>query len=105
MERGFEGGGERGEPFMREGEFYDLNPPSIVEGQIFHRVQCEGLYPDDPHRFIVRGIPQGKTESVLFVLRFVPNQGTHATIAKERSLIVETPPSRTPRTPKSSKPN
>ncbi|GEM_PF-1042230 len=88
------GGGERNEPRMRDGEFYDLDSPFIVGGRKFTRVQCEYrvTYRVQPtsHEYVVRGIPEGGTEPESFVLRFT-NRGVKVTPAHEKTFTVVAP--------------
>lgn len=64
------GGDREDPPKMRDGEFYDLRPPSRIKGKIFPKVQCEYRVPNHPNEYVVRGIPDGGDEPESFVLRF-----------------------------------
>ena len=65
------GGGDHEKlPRMKDGDFYDLKPPSRVGGKIFPRVQCEYRVPNNPNEYVVRGIPDGGDKPESFVLRF-----------------------------------
>lgn len=87
-ERGGEGGGggERHDPHMRDGEFYDLQPPSVIGGKKYVRVQCEYQVPNHPNEYVVRGIPEGGAVVESFVLRFT-DRGVSVTPAAEKELV------------------
>jgi len=55
---------------MEDNIFYDLDPPAIIEGKKFHRVQCEYQVPNKPDEYVVKGIPEGGKKEESFVLRF-----------------------------------
>ena len=57
-------------PIMKDGEFYDLTPPSRRTGKTFHRVRCEYRVPNNPNEYVVEGIPEGGDKPESFVLRF-----------------------------------
>jgi|GEM_PF-6726563 len=61
-------------PLLENGVFYDLNPPSNIQGKIFPRVMCEYRVPAHPDEYVVKGIPQGGKEPESFVLKFT-NRG------------------------------
>jgi len=72
---------------MEDNIFYDLNPPAIIGGKRFHRVQCEYQVPNKPDEYAVKGIPEGGEKEESFILRFTQkgrvralrseNQGPH----------------------------
>lgn len=64
---------------MEEGGWYLLNPPSIICGKVFKKVQCEYRVPNKPDEYSVRGIPEGGTKSEPFILRFTDKGKTVAT--------------------------
>ncbi len=76
-----------GTPQMEDGVFYNLEPPAVVKGEIFHRVECEYQVPNRPNEYVVNGIPEGGSQKKSFVLRFTQkgrvrpsrseNQGPH----------------------------
>jgi len=55
---------------MEDNIFYDLDPPAIIGGKKFHRVQCEYQVPNKPDEYVVKGIPEGGKKEESFVLRF-----------------------------------
>ena len=55
---------------MEDNIFYDLDPPAIIGGKKFHRVQCEYQVPNKPDEYVVKGIPEGGEKEESFVLRF-----------------------------------
>ncbi len=55
---------------MEDGVFYNLEPPAVVKGEIFHRVECEYQVPGRPNEYVVNGIPEGGDQGKSFVLRF-----------------------------------
>ncbi|OGY42761.1 MAG: hypothetical protein A2Y67_02475 [Candidatus Buchananbacteria bacterium RBG_13_39_9] len=57
-------------PQMEEGVFYDLTPPSVIQGKIYHRVMCEYRVPNQPDEYVVKGIPEGGVTPKSFVLKF-----------------------------------
>src|SRR3989344_3870784 len=59
-------------PMMRDGVFYDLIPPSNIQGKIFDHVQCEYQVPNSPDEYVVHGVPRGGTDIESFVL--IPKQ-------------------------------
>lgn len=73
-------------PQMNEGMFYDLNPPAVIEGKMFHKVQCEYQVPNRPNEFVVKGIPQGATEIKSFVLRFTPSGEVQPSPSSEQNF-------------------
>lgn len=64
---------------MEKGEWYLLNPPSVVWGKIFKKVKCDYQVPGKPNEFIVSGIPEGGTKNEPFVLRFTEKGSVVAT--------------------------
>lgn len=64
---------KEGKKRMEKGEWYLLNPPSVICGKIFKKVQCEYQVPNKPNEYSVCGIPEGGTKSGPFVLRFTEN--------------------------------
>jgi len=55
---------------MEDNVFYDLNPPAIIGGKKFHRIQCEYQVPNKPNEYVVKGIPEGEEKQESFVLIF-----------------------------------
>lgn len=65
------GGGDlESPPKMKDGDFYDLKPPSRIGGKIFSRVQCEYRVPGHANEYVVKGIPDGGDKPESFVLGF-----------------------------------
>ncbi len=59
-----------GAPQMEDGVFYNLEPPAVVNGETFHRVECEYQVSGRPDEYVVNGIPEGGDKKKAFVLRF-----------------------------------
>jgi len=55
---------------MQDGQWYELTPPSKVNGKEFPLVFCEFQVPKNPNEYVVRGVPRGGSEEESFVLRF-----------------------------------
>jgi len=55
---------------MEVGIFYDLDPPAVIGGKIFRRVECIFQVPGHPDEYVVRGIPDGGTTQESFGLKF-----------------------------------
>ena len=73
-----------GRVHMQKGVYYDLHPPSNIQGKNFDRVQCEYEGPNSPGEYVVRGVPQGGTETESFVLRFGKDVGVSVTESKDQ---------------------
>ena len=71
-------------PMMRDGVFYDLIPPSNIQGKIFDHVQCEYQVPNSPDEYVVHGVPRGGTDIESFVLRFSEDKGVRVTESKDQ---------------------
>ena len=56
---------------MKDGVFYDLDPPAVIHGKRFHRVKCEYQVPNIPNEYSVRGVPEGGEKEEPFILRFI----------------------------------
>ena len=71
-------------PVMEDGVFYDLDPPSVVQGQVFRRVLCEYRVPDHPDEYSVKGVPDGGTKEEPFLLRFTSQGRVRAVRSKDQ---------------------
>lgn len=70
---------KEGKKHMEDGKWYLLNPPSVICGKIFKKVQCEYRVPNKPNEYSVRGIPEGGIKNEPFILRFTENGRVVAT--------------------------
>jgi hypothetical protein len=72
---------------MEEGVFYELQPPSKIQGKLFDRVKCECEVPSHPGEFIVTGIPRGETKPESFLLRFSKERGVNVSRSENQSEL------------------
>ncbi len=72
-------------PALEDGKFYDLVPPSNVNGDIFDRIQCEYRHPGCPNEYVVRGRPRGGGKVQSFVLRFTANGKTKPQLSEDQA--------------------
>ena len=71
---------------MEEGMFYNLNPPAMVGGEVFDKIQCEYQVPNRPNEFVVKGIPRGETKTESFVLKFTPSGRVQPSPSSEQNF-------------------
>lgn len=69
-------------PIMEDGKFYNIEPEIVVNGKIYHRVQCEYRNPSNPNEYVLRGIPEGDDKMQSFILNFT-NQGARIKINED----------------------
>lgn len=60
-------------PRLEDGVFYDLDPPSVIQGNTYRRAKCEYQVPKYPNEYVMLGIPEGQETPKSFILRFTPN--------------------------------
>ncbi len=69
-------------PIMEDGKFYNIEPEIVVNGKIYHRVQCEYRNPGNPNEYSLCGIPEGGDRMQSFILNFAKD-GTRIKINKD----------------------
>lgn len=55
---------------MEAGKWYNLSPPSVVNGKKYHKVRCWYKVPNQKNEYVVNGIPEGSEKEQSFVLQF-----------------------------------
>ncbi len=71
---------------MEVGKFYDLTPPSNIQGKVFHKVQCSFQVPGKQNEFVVKGIPKDGDIAEDFVLKFTGTGKVVPTESNEQSF-------------------
>ena len=65
---------------MKDGQWYNLTPPSIIKGKKFPKVRCWYQVPSNPNEYVVCGVPEGGNEEETFILRFT-DRGVKVTLS------------------------
>jgi hypothetical protein len=72
-------------PIMKDGVFYNIDPPSNIQGKKFSRVQCEYKVPNKSNEYVVKGIPEGGNQPESFVLIFT-DRGVQISQSEEQNF-------------------
>ncbi len=71
---------------MENDKWYDLAPPSVINGKKYHKVRCWYKVPNQENEYVVRGTPDGHDDEESFVLRFT-DKGVKVTPSKPSSHL------------------